>query len=76
MTKKAFTNTLTTKGGPRRTSILYQMQQQTLPGIRKRLKVHYPFFASNFNNQTSYAQPPELEDRDGEKNKPPQFKRK
>ena len=32
------------------------------------------FFASVFNSQTSYSQgvqPPELEDRDGEKNKPP-----
>jgi len=32
------------------------------------------FFASVFNSQTSYSQgiqPPELEDRDGEQNKPP-----
>jgi len=73
--KKYFYNTSTTKRGPRRVSILYWMQGGTLTTrMRNRLRHFVPSLPQSLIVRLVIpmgSQPPVLEDREGEQNRPP-----
>lgn len=79
-TKNVSINALATKGEPRRTSILYQMQGKTVTKAEEKaqvLSIKYPFasvFISKISCMPGIHPFPKLEDRDGEKSEVPIIK--